>query len=171
MIVVLLGYMASGKSTIGRTLATQLNYEFLDLDDEISERLKMEIPEIFQKKGELFFRKKETEVLQDVLQSKSNLVLALGGGTPCYGTNMELIKEATPASFYLQLSISSLTQRLTNEKDNRPLVAHLDAEELPEFLGKHLFERASFYSQAAHTIVADTKEVDEIVDEIKEILI
>ncbi len=171
MIVVLLGYMASGKSTIGRTLATQLNYEFLDLDDEISERLKMEIPEIFRKKGELFFRKKETEVLQDVLHSKSNLVLALGGGTPCYGTNMELIKEATPASFYLQLSIGSLTQRLTNEKDKRPLVAHLDAEELPEFLGKHLFERASFYSQATHTIAADTKEVDEIVDEIKEILI
>ena len=126
MIVALMGYMGSGKSTIGKALATVLNYKFLDLDAYISEQERATIPELFDKKGEIYFRKKETQYLSDVLNSKSNIVLALGGGTPCYGTNLKLILDNDHVtSFYLKLSIQLLAERLFKERDSRPLISHL----------------------------------------------
>jgi shikimate kinase len=171
MKVVLLGYMASGKSTVGRVLAKRLNYDFVDLDEEISQRVGMEIATIFSRKGEIFFRKKETEVLGDILQGPSNIVLALGGGTPCYGTNMSIINESTANSFYLKLSVPNLVVRLLAEKEQRPLVANISDDDLAEFVGKHLFERAPFYSQANHTIMTDDKTLDEVVNELRQFLV
>ena len=84
MIIVLIGYMASGKSTIGRILADKLNYSFIDLDDYIEEKEQTSVSEIFKSKGEIYFRKLETTSLQALLNNKDNLVLSLGGGTPCY---------------------------------------------------------------------------------------
>ena len=83
MKVVLLGYMASGKSSVGKALATKLGYHFIDLDEEISNRVGMDVPTIFSEKGEIFFRRKETEVLEDILKGDNDIVLSLGGGTPC----------------------------------------------------------------------------------------
>ena len=92
MKIVLLGYMASGKSSIGKKLAKILNVPFVDLDDLISEKEKLSIPEIFKTKGEIYFRKKEIENLENFFQ-KDKFVLAVGGGTPCYGNNMDLIND------------------------------------------------------------------------------
>lgn len=171
MKVVLLGYMASGKSSVGRLLADKFGHDFIDLDDEIASRIGMDIPTIFSKKGEIFFRKKETETLIDILHGNSNLVLALGGGTPCYGNNMQIINASTANSFYLKLSIPNLVVRLSAEKQRRPLVANIPNKDLPEFIGKHLFERIPFYNRANHTIEVDDKSLDEVATELQQFLI
>ncbi len=169
--VVLLGYMASGKSTIGNLLAQRLNVDFIDLDNEIEQHVGISIPEIFTAKGELFFRKKESEVLNMLLTQHKNFVLSLGGGTPCYGVNMQNILNKTNHSFYLKLSIAQLVERILKEKAGRPLVANIPDGELPEFLGKHLFERGSFYLKANIVINCDSKTAAEVCSEIAKQLI
>ena len=166
MIIVLLGYMGSGKSTIGKELATILNYSFSDLDDYISEKEKITVPKIFKTKGEIYFRKKETEYLNQLVNKKENIVLALGGGTPCYGKNMELlIDNKNVATFYLKLSIPLLAKRLFINKETRPLISHLKSEdELLEFIGKHLFERTFYYNQAQYAINTDHKTEQEVLE-------
>ncbi|MCA0132361.1 shikimate kinase [Winogradskyella alexanderae] len=154
MIVVLLGYMGSGKSTIGSYLANILNYDFIDLDTFIELQEKSKIAEIFRTKGEIYFRKKEAQYLRDILDNSNNLVLALGGGTPCYAINMnQILNRQNVKSFYLRLSVSQLTDRLLNEKDKRPLISHIKTkDDLQEFIGKHLFERANYYNKS-HVII------------------
>ncbi|MEN3324792.1 shikimate kinase [Mariniflexile soesokkakense] len=168
MILILIGYMASGKSTLGRILAKKLNYEFLDLDDYIETNEKSTISDIFKTDGEIYFRKKETHYLRELLESKNNLVLSLGGGTPCYSNNMELILSANHTkSIYLKASIPTLITRLKNEKSKRPLIAHIETDELlAEFIGKHLFERSQFYSLANTTVTTDNKTESHIVEEL-----
>ena len=87
MKIILIGYMASGKTTIGRLISESLEMPFYDLDTIIEQELKATINEIFEQKGELFFRKKEREVLESFIKKTDNYVLALGGGTPCYYDN------------------------------------------------------------------------------------
>lgn len=168
MIVVLIGYMGSGKSTIGKELATILNCEFLDLDDYISNQENLSIPELFQTKGEIYFRKKETQYLKDIITTKDNTVIALGGGTPCYGDNMSLLLSGSNLKlFYLKLSIPNLVERLFKERENRPLISHVSSkEDLQEFIGKHLFERSQYYNQASYKINADDKSQQEVLEEI-----
>ena len=171
MIVVLLGYMGSGKSSVGRALSTDLGLKFVDLDTAITEKVNMDIPQIFSEKGELFFRKLETEVLKQLLGQQTDLVLALGGGTPCYGNNMDIVSSHTDNSFYLKLSISGLVNRLVKEKEQRPLIKDISDEALPEFIGKHLFERSPFYSRANHTIAIEHQNIDVISKQIRALLI
>ena len=169
--IVLLGYMGSGKSTIGQLLAEDLNLPFIDLDLYIETRLAMNIPMIFQEKGEIYFRKQEHSLLKEILESDEAAIIALGGGTPVYSGNMELLLSSTPNVFYLKLGISALVERLKTEKDHRPLISHLSDEELPEFIGKHLFERNPFYNQARHILPIDGLTPKEIVERLKEKLV
>ncbi|MGJ8550525.1 shikimate kinase [Winogradskyella wichelsiae] len=173
MIIVLLGYMGSGKSTLGKELATALKYSFLDLDDYISDKETASVGEIFKTKGEIYFRKKETAYLKDIIGTSENIVLALGGGTPCYSNNMELlINNSKVVSFYLKLSIPLLVDRLFTEKEKRPLISHMASkEDLTEFIGKHLFERSQYYSLAHHVINTDRKLQSEILEELQSQLI
>ena len=166
MKIALIGYMASGKSTIGKILAKELNLSFIDLDHYISDREQMSIPEIFTQKGEIYFRKIETKYLLEVLEKEQEFILSLGGGTPCYGNNMEIILNSDAASVYLKASITTITERIRTGKRKRPLVAHLSNEELPEFIGKHLFERQFYYLQSNHSIAVDGKQKYEIVDDL-----
>lgn len=167
MKIVLLGYMGSGKSTVGRLLAQKLGSSFIDLDVYIEDRLGKNISGIFEDHGEIFFRKKEHEFLKEILEKEENLVLSLGGGTPCYSNNMELVLEYTPNVFYLRLSIAKLAERLKSEKDHRPLIRHLPDIELPEFIGKHLFERSPFYNQATYILDADRLNEEALLTEIE----
>ena len=168
MIVVLMGYMGSGKSTVGRELATLLKYSFIDLDEYISEKENASISVLFEKKGEIYFRKKESQYLNDILNTAKDVVLSLGGGTPCYGNNINLMlgKEHLKL-FYLKLSIPVLVQRLLKEKDARPMINHIASkEELIEFIGKHLFERSYYYNKANYIIKGDEKSKKDIAEEI-----
>lgn len=171
MLIVLLGYMGSGKSTVGKALAGRLGLPFIDLDAHIEAEVGLSIPEIFKSKGELFFRKTEHELLVELLESDQGRVLSLGGGTPAYAGNMDKVVAATPNSFYLQHSIVSLVERLSTEKAGRPLIAHLPDEELAEFIGKHLFDRSPYYLQAGHTLACGEKSAEALVREIEEKLV
>ena len=84
---------------------------------------------------------------------------------------MKTILDATPNVFYLRVTIPELVNRLTPEKASRPLIVHLNQAEMPEFLGKHLFERSNFYSKAHHTIACDGKSMEEISSEIEQLSI
>ena len=165
MKLVLLGYMGCGKSAISKTICEQLNYLRIDLDDYMEEKESKTIAEIFSTQGEIYFRKLETNCLKELLNSEDNFVLSLGGGTPCFGNNMELINQKS-TSIYLSASIRVLTQRLLPEKNKRPLIARIKNEELQTFIGKHLFKRRAFYLQAKITITVDNKHVKEIAKEI-----
>lgn len=152
MKIVLMGYMASGKSTVGQLLASDLEIPFIDLDDFIEEQEKKSIQTIFSERGEIYFRKLEHQMLQKVLSENESIVLSTGGGTPCYGNNMQTILEQADHSVYLQMSIPDLVDRIAKGKANRPLVQAIADEDLPEFVGKHLFERIPFYAQAQHVL-------------------
>ena len=112
MQIVLLGYMGSGKTTIGKLLSEKLKTNFLDLDTYIEEVEGVDISTIFQEKGEIYFRKKEAESLRQVLASKENFVLSIGGGTPCYANNMNAISEMTEYGIYLKVGITDLDERV-----------------------------------------------------------
>lgn len=158
--------MASGKTTIGKMLSESLQLPFYDLDSIIEQELKTTINEIFEQKGELFFRKKEREVLEVFLNNTNNYVLALGGGTPCYYDNFNLYQNNNIKSFYLKTSVTTIIERLKTQKNTRPIVANLNDEELTEFVAKHLFERNYFYNQVQTIITVDNKNEEKIVSEI-----
>ncbi|WP_294246303.1 shikimate kinase [uncultured Chryseobacterium sp.] len=167
MIISLVGYMGSGKSHISKILSDKLNFKLIDLDKEIFLRSKLTIPEIFEKKGEIYFRKLERETLEEILAGEENVVLSLGGGTPVYYNNMEIINNSSK-SVFLRASVGTLAERLSKQKEKRPLIARIPEEELPEFIAKHLFERNVFYGKAQFTIGTDHREPEDIVNEIIE---
>ncbi|MPS75112.1 MAG: shikimate kinase [Chryseobacterium sp.] len=169
MIISLLGYMGSGKSHISKNLSKKINFQLIDLDQKISEEHQLTVPEIFKNKGEIFFRKEEKRILEDILNSKENIILSLGGGTPVYYDNMDLINRKSK-SIFLRASVRTLTERVLLQKHTRPLISKLEDPDIPEFIAKHLFERNSFYSQAHFIIDTDSKEPGSISDEIIEAL-
>jgi len=167
MIISLVGYMGCGKSHISKILSEKINFKLIDLDKEITRRNKLTISEIFEKKGEISFRKLEREALEEILASEENVVLSLGGGTPVYYNNMEIINHSSK-SIFLRASIRTLSERLSKQKEKRPLIANISDENLPEFIAKHLFERNEFYSKAQFMINTDAREPKDIVQEIIE---
>lgn len=168
--IVLLGYMGCGKSVVGELLAKQLQITFYDLDNLIENRLQMSVSEIFQKKGEVYFRKLEHTLFQELLHIEENFVLSLGGGTPCYANNHLFLSNKNIESFYLKASIDILYSRLCLERDKRPIIATLMESELKEYIAKHLFERSYFYNQAKHKVLVDDKTPNDIISEILQLL-
>ena len=162
--------MGSGKTTIAKMLAQSLNLTMLDLDELISVAEFSKLPQIFAKKGEIYFRREEHRILSETLMKQSDLVLATGGGTPCYFNNMELINNNS-ISFFLQLSPGQIAHRINEEKNQRPLISHVRDEELPEFIAKHLFERNKYYRLAQYTIHVGEKSVENITCEIVDIIL
>jgi shikimate kinase len=155
--IILIGYMGSGKSTIAKLLSKNMHYEFLDLDEIIEKEQNASVSAIFERKGEVYFRKLEHEVLKRILQSESNMVLSLGGGTPCFSNNQELLKQEDIDTIYLKTSIDKLYERLRTQKANRPLIANKSEDEMKEFIAKHLFERSFYYNQAKYIVTTDDK--------------
>ncbi len=157
--------MGSGKTLVSKELSNLNNFKIFDLDTEISKQNNRSITEIFKEKGEIFFRKTEKEVLEKILSTEKNIILSLGGGTPCYYNNIDSINEKT-ISVFLKTNVKTLAQRLSSEKDKRPLIQNISNEDLPEFIAKHLFERNPFYNQAKITINTDNLSAREIAEEI-----
>ncbi len=158
--------MGSGKTTIGKLVAKRLKIKFLDLDEYIEKAERQTIAQLFLNKGELYFRKKEFFYLNEILSSDSNFLLSTGGGTPCYGANMNAITDATRNSVYLKVSLDELVRRLSTEKAQRPLIKDIANAELTEFIGKHLFERSFYYNQANITMSSKEKTPEEVANEL-----
>ncbi|AXO81678.1 shikimate kinase [Olleya aquimaris] len=167
MNLILVGYMASGKSTIGVELAKMMNFEFVDLDRFIEKNENLTVSEIFKTKGELHFRKLEQSYLKVLTSKCDKTIISLGGGTPCfYDTMIWLNKLDNVKTIYLKTSLDILTDRLFQDK-TRPLIAHLNTkEDLKDFIAKHIFERSFFYNQA-DIVVNTTRSIEETLQNIK----
>ena len=158
MKVFLIGYMASGKSTLGKALAGALMLPFIDLDVEIERTERTSISEIVDSKGELHFRKIESGVLNELLEQNDTGVFALGGGTPVFYNHMELLN-AEGETIFLDVPVGELARRLEGDI-NRPLIQN--KEDVAEFVAKHMFERRPYYSQAKHRIAGPSISVEEL---------
>jgi shikimate kinase len=164
--VFLIGYMGSGKSTAGSNLAGKLSYQFIDLDLLIEKENGMSIPQLFSTKGESEFRAIEHNTLKKLIE-KDNIVVACGGGTPCYYNNMEMMNN-NGSTVYLKLSSDALFSRLKDEKTKRPIIANKTDDDLKSFIKRQLEKREDFYHQAQFTVKAKDLNVDEFSLLIKE---
>ncbi|TNE52983.1 MAG: shikimate kinase [Bacteroidetes bacterium] len=144
--IILIGFMGSGKSSLGKKLARKLGYEFLDTDTRIEEREGMSVAEIFQEKGEEYFRRCERELL-DRLEAGKGLLIACGGGFPCQEGMMEGLKQLG-LTVYLSLSAKELSKRLKESKQARPLIVNMQGEVLEEYISHKLEDRRKYYEQA-----------------------
>ena len=163
--IFLVGFMGSGKSTLGKKLANKLKLQFLDLDQLIEKQEYCTVTEIFKNKGEDYFRALETAVLNDLLQTNTDFVLSLGGGSPCFNNNMEFIN-SIGTSIYLKYNAGILTSRLLAAKQERPLIAGKNAEELKQFVDDLLTQRESFYLQSKFIVEGATISVNEILNKL-----
>lgn len=146
--IFLIGYMGSGKTTLGRNLAKKMGLEFIDLDIFIENRYHSSVREIFEKKGEESFRKIERSILHEVSEFQ-NVIVACGGGTPCHFDNMDFMYRRG-LTIYLDTSIETLFKRLsvTSAMEKRPLLAGKSDVELNQFITDALGARSPFYSRA-----------------------
>jgi shikimate kinase len=161
--------MGSGKSTVGPVLAKRLGSDFIDLDSQIEFREGKPISEIFQSRGQAYFREIETQILRELSLSPKSHVIALGGGSLILPHNQACVK-ATGMLIYLQLEVLNLVQRLQKDHARRPLLAGLNSEEICLKVFSLFQERKSSYESADFQISCDHFETDEIVKKILQAL-
>lgn len=166
--ITILGYMCVGKTTVGRELAKRLGCTFYDLDWYIEERFRKKIPQIFAEEGEAYFRDLERRMLREVAEFE-NIVLSVGGGTPCFHENMEYLNQTTD-TFYLRATPDTILRHLAMSKGRRPLLEGKSPEELTDFVTTQLTARTPFYEQAQYVVdidvLTDQEKVSRIVDHI-----
>lgn len=164
MRIYLIGYMGSGKSTLGRRLAEHLNLQFVDMDHYIEMRNHKTIPQIFAELGETEFRKKERKALEELAEF-SDIVIATGGGAPCFFDNIDVMNNSGK-TIYLNIDPVILAERLMKSKTERPLIKGKSREELVAFIDETLNRRNQFYKQAKFEITRpdiDLKEIEEMI--------
>lgn len=150
--IFLIGFMGSGKSTLGAQLARRLDYQFMDMDKLIEDTAELTIPEIFNEHGEEVFRKWEHDILLELCR-REKLVISTGGGAPCHSGMMDLMN-ANGSTIYLKLSPNSLQDRLMRSKTERPLIKGKSESELLEFITRLLEKREKYYEQATYVVDA-----------------
>lgn len=148
--IILTGYMCVGKTTVGRALAKELGQTFYDLDWYVEERFHTKVSKIFAEEGEARFRDLEQRMLHEAAEFE-NVVLACGGGTPCFFDNMEYMNR-TGQTFYLKASPATIVRHLAISRNERPLLKGKTAEELEAFITGQLAERSPYYEKASHVI-------------------
>ena len=167
MRVYLVGFMGSGKSTVGKKLANSIKYNFIDLDKFIESHTFKTIPEIFEQKGEAEFRKLENKYLKEVSEFE-NVIISTGGGVPCFAENVEVMKQHG-IIVYLQLDNISLANRLSHSKqhNSRPLLKNIPTDGLVDYISTKMQEREPFYQKADITINTLSLSVDDLVEKLK----
>lgn len=162
--IYLVGFAGCGKSSLGKTIAAKLSYRFVDLDTLFEQRYGP-ISFFFAQKGEEAFRKIETTLLHETA-TMNNVLVATGGGTPCFGDNMQYIKQ-NGVAIYLSLPAKVLADRLKNSRKPRPLV---NTDNILQYVQQTLSAREMFYKQATLEIAVLNVNTDKLVELIKEIL-
>ena len=166
--IILIGYMGAGKTTIGKTLAKQLGVPFYDLDRYIETRMRKKVKQIFDERGEEGFRIIEKNMLHEAAEFE-NVVLACGGGTPCFFDNMEYMVGQGDV-VYLRGTPEVLFRHLKMGKGVRPLLLGKNDEELLEYIRENVRKREEFYTKANHIIdipcMEDEDKIQETTDKI-----
>lgn len=163
--IFLIGFMGSGKSTAGRKLASQLNWSFIDLDEKIQKMEGMKIPDIFSLRGEPYFRELETKALQE-LKSETDTVISTGGGTPCFGDNMDFMLDSG-LTIYIKMTPVSLKKRLEGSAEGRPLLKEIDRKDLQGYITAKIAEREKWYSRAEIIIDGVNNDLSDLLSLIK----
>ena len=163
--IYLIGFMGVGKSTLGKQLAGELGYHFLDLDKVFEQTYKININHFFDKYDETLFRKLEREILESTF-GMEKIVISTGGGTPCFFNSMESMNGAG-LTVYLEMNAEGIFERLKKAKRKRPLVADLNDTELMRTIAEKLEHRVSFYRQAKIIYPADGIDVIRLAETIR----
>ncbi len=159
--IYLIGFMGSGKSTVGKRLALRLKYPFIDMDKAIEKVAGMPVRNIFEEKGEDEFRRMEHELV--LKTAKMNyVVVSTGGGVPCFFDNMDIINR-NGISIYLKMTSEDLLKRLKGSKYERPLIRDLSTDELAGYIKEKLREREPYYLKSKYIIDGKDPEIREIV--------
>jgi len=150
MKIYVVGFMGAGKTTYGSRLSKFLRWAFVDLDELVADKSGISISEVFKEKGEVGFREIESEVLRST-ERYTNTVVATGGGTPCFGDNMEWMNRVGQ-TVYLKVSEEELYQRLLFSRAARPLIRDLNDDGLLDFIRDVMSEREGYYLQAQFVV-------------------
>lgn len=164
MRIFLIGYMGAGKSTVGKIVARKLKMNFIDFDNYIETKEQKTISDIFSTEGEEKFRILEKKYLQDMI-TKDNVVISLGGGTPCFNNNMATIKQ-NGISIYIEMTSDALVKRLIGSPKKRPLIRKMNETELKSFIEENMKKRSIFYRQSNHIIKYKMQTPEELATEI-----
>ena len=148
--IILIGYMGSGKTTVGKALSKETGMMFYDLDWYIESRMRKSVSQIFAEKGEEGFRKIEYNMLHEVAEFEE-VIISCGGGTPCFFDNMDYLNQQGDV-VYLKATPETLYKHLLMAKVERPLLKDKSPEELIAYITEHLKERAPFYEKARYTL-------------------
>lgn len=169
MKIALVGYMASGKSAMGRSVSRTLGIRHIDLDSYIEEREGCSIPEIFASGGEKTFREIESRSLSEVLEGEEDVILSLGGGTPTWRDNMDYITQRCE-TIYLSASVMTLVDRLSRSRNPRPLVMGKSREELIDYVRENIEKREPYYKKAHYTVSVDTLSIEDSASRVLELI-
>jgi shikimate kinase len=165
MKIFLIGFMGSGKSHWGKLLSDKLGIRFFDLDEQVAEQNNKSIADIFATEGEEQFRLQEKDVLHIITESQDSFIMACGGGTPCYFNNIEYLKQSG-TTVWINTPTDTLLERLTKEKDKRPLIKDLSDEHLKSYIIKKFSDRRIYYEQASVVIDEEPVELDMLIEKI-----
>ena len=170
--IFLIGFMGSGKTTLGKALSRELGVDFIDLDHYIEARYHKTVREIFAESGEEQFRQIEKSLLHEVADFE-NVVIAAGGGTPCFFDKIDYMN-AHGTCIYLKASIDELCLRLANGRESRPLLRGKNDEELRLYIDSTLSQRDPYYSRAALHFDTGTlntrKEIETTVERLRQLI-
>jgi shikimate kinase len=148
--IILIGYMGSGKTTVGKALSKETGMMFYDLDWYIESRMRKTVSQIFAEKGEEGFRNIEYNMLHEVAEFE-DVIISCGGGTPCFFDNMDYLNQQGDV-VYLKATPETLHKHLMMAKIERPLLKGKNTEELIAYITEHLEQREPFYQKARYTL-------------------
>lgn len=151
MKIFLIGFMASGKTTVGKKLANKLDIPFVDLDAYIEEKFNTTIRTIMYNEGQDVFREKERDALEELVQKKGSYVLSTGGGTPNHHGNIDKMNKVGD-TVYIELDIPTIVDRLMNSKKDRPLIWGKSEKDLTVYAKELLDRRKENYEKAKYTV-------------------
>lgn len=160
--IYIIGYMCSGKSSVSRKLANRLDYQAFDTDDMFEEKYHISVQDFFDKYGEEYFRKFESEILKKTGEMHK-VVVSTGGGTPCFFDNMQWMNE-NGTTVFVKISPATAYNRLLTARRKRPLINGKSDDELKKYVENHYNSRLQYYEQATFTVKGESVDIDEILN-------